>query len=124
MRLNGLVASFEEVAKGPLWADFTGFVNHLKSKAEGERFVLLANAPLPGKVEALLQPEHRLEAGDRLSRGSKRLETSDFRHVLLYTEVVALAKGIAASDLTVNKRRVRHDSAICRQASGARAISA
>ena len=29
MRLNGLVANFEEVAKGPLWADFSGFVNHV-----------------------------------------------------------------------------------------------
>src|SRR5579883_3564343 len=85
----GLSQTFPVVAKCSGIGQYSGFINHLKSEAEREQFVLSTNGPLPSKVEAFLEPEHRLEARDRSLRRGERSETSGFRHVLLHVKVIA-----------------------------------
>src|SRR5579883_3005902 len=86
---SGLSQTFPVVAKCSGIGQYSGFINHLKSEAEREQFVLSTNGPLPSKVEAFLEPEHRLEARDRSLRRGERSETSGFRHVLLHVKVIA-----------------------------------
>lgn len=51
----------------PFWERFSGFVNFFKSEEHRKQIVLFANAPLTGKVEALLQPQHGFKTGDGFS---------------------------------------------------------
>ena len=52
--------------------------------------VLLTDSPRAGKAEALVQPQHGLEALDGAPRRGEGLKAADPGHVLLDPEVVAL----------------------------------
>jgi hypothetical protein len=66
-----LSQSRSQVAKVLGKSRFSGIINHWKSEAQREQFVLSTNGPLASKAEALLEPQHRLEAGDRSLRRSE-----------------------------------------------------
>ena len=69
---------------------FSRFVNLLKPEEAREQIILIVDGPVAGKAEALAQPQHRFEPGDRPARRFEGLETADLGHVLLHSEVIAL----------------------------------
>ena len=71
-------------------APLSRFVRGGKSEAVSQQLVLLADGPRAGKAEALAQPQHRLEAGDRTPGCVERAEAADPRYRSLDPEVVAL----------------------------------
>lgn len=48
----------------PLWELILGFVNLFKPEEHRKQIVLFADAPLIGKIETLLEPQHGFETGD------------------------------------------------------------
>ncbi len=48
----------------PFWENLSGIVNFFNSEEHRNQIVLFADAPLTGKVEALLEPQHGFKSGD------------------------------------------------------------
>lgn len=50
----------------PFWERLSSFVNFFNSEDHRKQIVLFADAPLTGKANALLPPQHDFKAGDGL----------------------------------------------------------
>ena len=86
----GPVANWGADRRRASTAQLSCFVRDGKSEAVREQLVLLADAPGPGKAEALAQPQHGFKALDRTPGCVKGLEAAHPRHRSLDPEVIAL----------------------------------
>lgn len=61
----------------------------MKSEEAREEIILIVDAPIAGKAEALSQPKHRFETSSGPACRFEGLKASDLWHVLPHSKVVA-----------------------------------